>query len=445
MHSQDFSTLSLITPILRALTEEGYQTPTGIQLAAIPEVLAGKDLLATAQTGTGKTAAFSLPILQMLHAEQAQKTKHIRALILTPTRELALQIDQSFRTYGRHLPLKTAVVLGGVPAGAQIKALRRNPDILIATPGRLLDLFGQGHIKLDRVEKFVLDEGDRMLDMGFLPDVRRIAATLPTNRQTLLFSATMSPEIGTLATGMLRNPSKVAINPVASVSDNISQKVLFVEQMHKRALLTGILKGKSVHRALIFTRTKHQANRISQQLSKQGITADSIHSNKSQSARQKALAAFDRGHIKVLVGTDIVARGIDVEGISHVINYELPEDPENYVHRIGRTARAGAMGLALSFCDADEVSMLKGIERLTRCTLTIVEDHPYHSSDIAAMRDQNTSSQQKRSSFRSGSVRRRGPVNGSVKRNGISSRSTERDEKSLSVARKFGRGKRTPR
>jgi ATP-dependent RNA helicase RhlE len=304
----------------------------------------------------------------------------------------------------------------------------------------LLDLCGQGHIKLDRVEKFVLDEADRMLDMGFLPDVRRIASALPNNRQTLLFSATMSSEIGTLASSMLHNPAKVAINAVASVSDNISQKVLFVEQMHKRALLTGILKGKSVHRALIFTRTKHQANRISQQLSKQGISADAIHSNKSQSARQKALAAFDRGHIKVLVGTDIVARGIDVEGISHVINYELPEDPENYVHRIGRTARAGAMGLALSFCDAEEVPMLRGIERLTRCTLTAVEDHPYHSSDIAAMRDQNTPAQRKRSSFRSGSVRR-----SPIKRSGTSSRLTERDEKSPSTARKFGRGKRTPR
>lgn len=443
MQSQDFSTLSLIPPILRALSEEGYQTPTGVQLAAIPEVLAGKDLLATAQTGTGKTAAFSLPILQMLSAEQPPKSKHIRALILTPTRELALQIEQSFRTYGRHLALKTAVVLGGVPAGGQIKALRRNPDILIATPGRLIDLCGQGHIRLDRVEKFVLDEADRMLDMGFLPDVRRIANTLPKDRQTLLFSATMSPAIATLASGMLNDPAKVAINAVSSISDNISQKVLFVEQTHKRALLTGILKGKTVLRALIFTRTKHQANRISLQLSKQGISADAIHSNKSQSARQKALAAFDRGHIKVLVGTDIVARGIDVEGISHVINYELPEDPENYVHRIGRTARAGAMGLALSFCDAEEVPMLRGIERLTRSTLVAVEDHPYHSSDIAAMRNQNIPSQRSRggSSYRSGSVRR-----GPVKRSSASPRSSERSEKSPSSGeRKFGRGKRTTR
>lgn len=388
MDSNSFKGLSLCQPVLRALAEEGYEKPTAIQQAAIPEVLAGKDLLATAQTGTGKTAAFALPILQLLNEQRSPNARHIRALVLTPTRELALQIDANLRTYGKHLPLRSTVVLGGVSMGGQIKALRRHPDMLVATPGRLLDLLRQGQVRLDRVSFFVLDEADRMLDMGFVQDVRKIASELPEVRQTLLFSATMSSEITRLASCMLRNPSRVATTPEVKVADNIAQKVLFVDHKHKRALLTDILRDEHARRVLIFTRTKHRANHLMQQLTNQGIASDAIHSNKSQNARQRALAAFDRGRIKVLVGTDIVARGIDVENISHVINYELPEDPENYVHRIGRTARAGAAGIALSFCDAEEVPMLRGIEKLTRNTLTADEDHAYHSPSIAALRDQ---------------------------------------------------------
>ena len=389
MNSNQFKNLSLNEAILRALAQEGYQKPTDVQRAAIPEVLAGKDLLATAQTGTGKTAAFSLPMLHMLHDKPSRSGRDVRALILTPTRELALQIEASFRSYGCYLPLRTAVVLGGVPAPPQIRALRKGAEILVATPGRLLDLLNQGHVRLGRVEMLVLDEADRMLDMGFIRDVRKIVSELPEDRQTLFFSATLSAEITELAAGILKNPATVEITPAASVSGNIAQKVLFVEQANKRALLTDILKGENIPRALVFTRTKHRANRIMRQLSNSGISADAIHSNKSQGARQRALAAFDRGQVKVLVATDIVARGIDVDGISHVINYELPNDPESYVHRIGRTARAGAMGTALSFCNAEEVSMLKGIEKLTRCPLIAWEDHPFHSTAIAALRERN--------------------------------------------------------
>ncbi|MDA0748250.1 MAG: DEAD/DEAH box helicase, partial [bacterium] len=384
-----FKQLSLHSSILQALAEEGYQEPTPIQLAAIPEVLAGKDLLATAQTGTGKTAAFALPMLHLLKERSDRSIKHLRALILTPTRELALQIEENFRAYGRHLSLRATVVMGGVNQGAQVKSLRRNPDILIATPGRLLDLMDQGHIRLDRIEMFVLDEADRMLDMGFIKDVRQIASELPSNRQTLFFSATLSDEIMGLASGILHKPARVSVTPAASVATNIAQKVLFVDQANKRELLTGILKGKEILRALVFTRTKHRADRIMKQLTRSGIPSEAIHSNKSQNARQKALADFDRGRVKVLVGTDIVSRGIDVDGISHVINYEMPNDPESYVHRIGRTARAGAAGIALSFCDAQELPMLKGIEKLTRSSLPILEDHPFHSETIAALSARN--------------------------------------------------------
>ena len=382
MNSTSFAHLELDQKIIRALEEEGYAQPTPIQQAAIPALLAGKDLLATAQTGTGKTAAFALPILQRLGKRREQGA--IRALILTPTRELALQIDESLRHYGRHLPLRSAVLLGGVPAAAQIRALRRNPDLLVATPGRLLDLMQQGYAHLDHISMLVLDEADRMLDMGFVRDVRRIVDTLPKKRQTMLFSATLEPEIQQLAADMLRTPARVAVTPPASVSGRISQQVIFVEQSRKRELLTNVLQGADVRRALVFTRTKHRANRLLRQLSGSGINADAIHSNKSQNARQNALAAFDKGRVKVLIATDIVARGIDVEDISHVINYELPHDPESYVHRIGRTARAGAEGIALSFCDNAELPLLKSIERLTRTPLNVVEDHPFNALAIGA-------------------------------------------------------------
>jgi ATP-dependent RNA helicase RhlE len=392
MDKDHFEQLSLSKPILRALSEEGYQRPTEVQHAAIPELLAGKDLLATAQTGTGKTAAFALPMLQRLCRRRrdfrgAIKAKGIRALILTPTRELALQIDESFRAYGRHLPTRTAVILGGVSQARQEKELKNRPDILVATPGRLIDLFNQGLIRLDRVEMLVLDEADRMLDMGFVRDVRKIVSKTPTARQTMFFSATLTAEIAELASDMLKDPSIIAVTPAASVSVNIEQKVLFVRQTHKHDLLTALLKKDVIRRALVFTRTKRAAEYIMRLLVHRGISADAIHSDKNQRDRQRALAAFDRGKVKVLVATDIVARGIDVDDISHVINYDLPNEPESYVHRIGRTARAGAVGTALSFCDAGEVAMLKGIEKLTQRPLIKMEDHPFHCAFIAALHE----------------------------------------------------------
>jgi len=386
MNSHPFEQFRLSKYILRGVTEEGYEEPTPVQVAAIPEVLSVRDLLVMAQTGAGKTAAFALPVLERLHAQPSRAQNAIRVLILTPTRELALQVATSFRTYGRYLPLKTAVVLGGVSQESQLTALRKKPEILVATPGRLLDLMDQKQIRLDHIEMLVLDEADRMLDMGFIQDVRAIVSQVPATRQTLLFSATMTGEIVGLAGDMLKNPVRVEIARPASVSGDIDQKVLFVDQTNKSLLLAEILKGKDVRRALVFTRTKHRADRLMRHLASHGISTGAIHSNKSQNARQRALLAFENGKIMVLVATDIMARGIDVEGISHVINYELPNDPESYVHRIGRTARAGAVGTALSFCDASEVLMLRGIEKLTRTPLIVVENHRYHSSTVASLR-----------------------------------------------------------
>jgi ATP-dependent RNA helicase RhlE len=390
MQTDHFKLLSLNQPICRALSEEGYQWPTEVQKAAIPLLLEGKDILATAQTGTGKTAAFALPMLQRLSEHRPGPYQGIRALILTPTRELALQIDESFRTYGRHLALRTAVLLGGVKESAQIRAIHRHPDILVATPGRLLDLEERKHVRLNRVEMLVLDEADRMLDMGFVRDVRKIVSLTPRARQTMFFSATLPAAIANLASDMLRDPSFIEISPAASVSGKISQKVLFVKREDKLALLADVLKDGTMARTLVFTRTKHRAECVARQLSNQGIMASSIHSNKSQVARQRALAAFDRGTIRVLVATDIVARGIDVEGISHVVNFELPNDPTSYVHRIGRTARAGTDGIALSFCDFSEVAMLRSIEKLTKSPLITVDNHPYRSPYIGTL-DSGTS------------------------------------------------------
>jgi ATP-dependent RNA helicase RhlE len=397
MNNNPFKDLRLSKPLLRALAEEGYKEPTPIQVAAIPEVLAGRDLMATAQTGTGKTAAFSLPMLQLM-SERPRRTngngkrgmKGVRALILTPTRELALQIDASFRAYGRHLPLRTAVVLGGVPAGSQIKALSAKPDIVVGTPGRLLDLIGQGHLRLNNTEMLVLDEADRMLDMGFIHDVRKIVNLIPKDRQTMLFSATLTQAIAELASDMLRDPSFVEVTPPATVAGKISQKVLFVRQSDKLALLATILRDESMERTLVFTRTKHKADRIMRSLTREGISADSIHSNKTQKARERALAGFERGKVRVLVATDIVARGIDVEGITHVVNYELPNGAESYVHRIGRTARAGADGIAYSFCDAEDLSMLRAIEKLTRTPMAAHDDHPFHSETIGSFRNRSS-------------------------------------------------------
>ena len=360
-----FEDLALVEPIRRALQEEGYSAPTPIQAKAIPDLLAGRDLLGIAQTGTGKTAAFALPILQLLAAHRtAARRKTARVLVLTPTRELALQIEESFRAYGRHLGVRAAVIFGGVGQHPQVVTMARGVDILVATPGRLLDLIGQGHVVLDGVETVVLDEADRMLDMGFIHDVKKIVALAKGRRQTLLFSATMPPDIARLAAGILRDPIRVEATPPATTVAIVEQRVVFVERGDKRDVLCAMLKDPALARVLVFTRTKHLANRVAEQLDRSGFRADAIHGNKSQGARQRALEAFRAGKVRVLVATDIAARGIDIDGITHVVNYELPNVPETYVHRIGRTARAGAGGAAISLCDGEERAYLRDIERL---------------------------------------------------------------------------------
>ncbi len=369
-----FRELNLIPTILSALQAKGYETPTPIQAAAIPPVLEGKDLLGCAQTGTGKTAAFALPILQTLAGKPPadRGRKYIRALILAPTRELALQIGESFQAYGRDLNLRLAAVFGGVSDFGQKQKLRQGVDILVATPGRLMDLHAQRVLSLDRVEIFVLDEADRMLDMGFVHDVRRIAALLPAKRQTLLFSATMPPEIRSLSQSLLHAPVMVEVARVSSTADNVDQAVYHVPRNLKPDLLRHLLADANVQRALVFTRTKHGADRLHKTLDRHRIAAEALHGNKTQGARQRALENFKRGKTRVLVATDIAARGIDVTDISHVFNYDLPEVPETYVHRVGRTARAGATGMAVAFCDVDERGYLHGIERLTRKRLDVL-------------------------------------------------------------------------
>jgi ATP-dependent RNA helicase RhlE len=372
--TRSFAELALTAPILRALDAEGYSTPTPIQDQAIPHVLAGRDLLGVAQTGTGKTAAFALPILQRLSLAKVKAGPRTTcALVLTPTRELAIQINDSFRAYGRHLGLRHAVIFGGVGQTPQVEALGRGIEILVATPGRLLDLMNQGYVKFDRLSVFVLDEADRMLDMGFIHDVRKVIAALPKQRQTLFFSATMPPDIVRLADSILSDPAKVEVTPPATTVERIEQRVYFVDAASKRALLAEVLKDPTLARVIVFTRTKHGANRVAEHLEKVGIGAAAIHGNKSQTARQRALEDFRAGRTRVLVATDIAARGIDIDGITHVINFELPNVPESYVHRIGRTARAGADGIALSFCDAEERAYLRDIEKLIRHRLTVVE------------------------------------------------------------------------
>jgi ATP-dependent RNA helicase RhlE len=377
-----FNELQLIEPIARAVSDEGYIHPTPVQRQAIPHVLAGRDLLALAQTGTGKTAAFALPILQRLakRGKPATGDRPITVLVLTPTRELAAQIDESFAAYGKHLPYRHAVIFGGVGQSAQERALRSGIDILTATPGRLLDLVAQKLVHLARLEIFVLDEADRMLDMGFIHDVRRVIALLPAKRQTLFFSATMPPEARKLADLLLHDPAQVAVTPVSSTVETIDQRVYFVEKSDKRALLKHLLGAPEITRALVFTRTKHAADRVADQLRRAGVEVDAIHGNKSQGARERALSRLKSGHSRVLVATDIAARGIDIDDVSHVVNYDLPNVPETYVHRIGRTARAGASGVALSFCDAEERAYLRDIERLTRRALDVVSNHPFVST-----------------------------------------------------------------
>ena len=371
-----FAQLGLCPPILKALAEEGYESPSPIQEKAIPPALDGRDVLGCAQTGTGKTCAFAAPILQRLDGEKVSG-RPIRALVLTPTRELALQIQESFAAYGRHLPLRSAVIFGGVGQAPQVEQLKKGVDILVATPGRLGDLYGQKLIDLSRLEIFVLDEADRMLDMGFIHDVRRILGWLPRQKQTLFFSATMPPEVRGLVDGLLVNPVKVAVNPVSSPVEIIDQKLYFVDRGNKTRLLAHLIRELDVKNALVFTRTKHGANKVAGDLAKAGISAAAIHGNKSQTARQQALADFKAGRVQALVATDIAARGLDIEELSHVFNYNLPDVPETYVHRIGRTGRAGHGGTAVSFCDINEKEELKAIEKLIGKAVPVVANHPW--------------------------------------------------------------------
>ncbi|MXV52155.1 DEAD/DEAH box helicase [Pedobacter sp. HMF7647] len=366
-----FDNLQLIEPILKALKSEGYEVPTPIQQQAIPVVLQGRDLLGCAQTGTGKTAAFSVPILQLLSKTKYQPKNHrvIHSLILTPTRELAIQIGESIEAYGKYTDLKHTVIFGGVSQLAQTNALKKGIDILVATPGRLLDLMGQGFIDLKHLQIFVLDEADRMLDMGFIHDVKKVIAKIPHQRQTLFFSATMPTEIQKLANTILTDPVKVEVTPVSSTAEKIQQLVYFVEKQNKKHLLIDILKDNAIQTLLVFTRTKHGADKVVKDLVRANITAEAIHGNKSQNARQRALTNFKSKDTRVLVATDIAARGIDIDDLTHVINYELPNVPETYVHRIGRTGRAGADGIALSFCDDEERLFLKDIQKLIAKTI----------------------------------------------------------------------------
>jgi ATP-dependent RNA helicase RhlE len=374
MTNTTFADLGVAEPLCRALAAQNYVNPTPIQAQSIPALLEGRDLLGLAQTGTGKTAAFALPILQQLAAtNEKREPKCARALILAPTRELALQISKSFETYGKHYKLRQAVIFGGVNQFRQVRSMAGGVDILVATPGRLLDLMNQKHIELRRTSILVLDEADRMLDMGFVRDVKKIIAALPRKRQSLLFSATMPKSIEHLAAEILTDPARVEVTPEVVTVDKIDQRVMHVDGKRKRELLAKLLDDTDLSRVIVFTRTKHCANRVSEQLDKSGVPSEAIHGNKSQGARQRALDNFRNGKARVLVATDIAARGIDVTGITHVINYELPNEPESYVHRIGRTARAGKSGIAVSFCDNAERAHLKSIEKLTKRPLTVVD------------------------------------------------------------------------
>jgi ATP-dependent RNA helicase RhlE len=397
-----FQELQLSEPLLHALADEGYTDPTPIQEQAIPFVLQGKDLFGCAQTGTGKTAAFAIPIIQMLHQKADSNNKgyrHIKTLILTPTRELAIQIDKSFATYGKHTSIKHNVIFGGVSQSAQLNALKSGTDVLIATPGRLLDLMNQGYIHLEDIQFFVLDEADRMLDMGFIHDIKKIIRVLPKERQTLFFSATIPATIVQLADSLLRNPVKVEVTPVSTTAEKVEQSVFMVARQDKASLLVHLLQEKSIDRTLVFTRTKHGADKIVKFLNKVDIKADALHGNKSQNARERALDDFKNNRLKVLVATDIAARGIDVDNLTHVINFDLPDVPETYVHRIGRTGRAGNSGIAFSFCDAEERINLRDINKITAQSIEIDRNHPYVMPDsVRAMpapaRPQQRSGQQ---------------------------------------------------
>jgi ATP-dependent RNA helicase RhlE len=382
----DFKQLALIEPILSALAEEGYTQPTPIQEQSIPILLQRRDLLGCAQTGTGKTAAFAIPILQVLHPQKQnfRGPGTVKALILTPTRELAIQIDESFSAYGKYCNVSHTVIFGGVSQHNQTLAIRKGIDVLVATPGRLLDLMSQGYVDLRYLEIFVLDEADRMLDMGFIHDVKKVIAKLPAKRQTLFFSATMPPEIQRLSEVLLHNPGKVEVTPPSSTVDMIQQQLYFVDKPNKPALLLHILKDEDIKSVLVFTRTKHGADKLVKILHRNNITAAAIHGNKSQNNRQNALKGFKNYELRVLVATDIAARGIDIDLLSHVINYELPDVPETYVHRIGRTGRAGASGVAISFCDAEERTELRDIQKLIGKNIPVTEAHPYPAGSAPA-------------------------------------------------------------
>lgn len=418
--SEIFSDLPLNPEILRAVEDQGYRDMTPIQKQAIPLVLDGKDLIGIAQTGTGKTAAFSLPVLHLLSTQKAEYLpKTTRALILAPTRELAVQIAENVRNYAAHVPLRTTLVYGGASSKPQIKALQRGVDVVIATPGRLLDLFSDDHIRFGKIDYFVLDEADRMLDMGFIRDIRKIVSQLPKKRQTALFSATMSKEIEKLTTSILTNPFRIDIAPAATTAEKVDQHVLMVSKENKRPLLEHLLKDKDIRKVLIFTRTKHGANRLKTFLEKRKITTAAIHGNKAQNTRQKALDAFKAGEIRALVATDVAARGIDVDDVTHVINYDLPNEPDSYVHRIGRTARAGASGISLSFCAADEIAYLHGIEKIIRQKIPVMMEHPFHSDapeappqkQIQRPPRQKNKPDSRRSPTKPGNSRRRSPNN----------------------------------
>ncbi|WPU93269.1 DEAD/DEAH box helicase [Mucilaginibacter sabulilitoris] len=418
-----FENLKLIEPLLKALKTEGYTTPTPIQAQAIPIILQRQDLLGCAQTGTGKTAAFALPILQLLHQDRIahKEQKTIKALILTPTRELAIQIAESFTAYGKHTGLKNLVIFGGVSQNPQVDALRRGVDILIATPGRLLDLVNQRYVHLEHVKMLVLDEADRMLDMGFVHDVKKIIAKVPAKRQTLFFSATMPKEIQQLADTILTDPEKVEVTPVSSTADTIQQSIFYVDKSDKKSLLIHVLKDKNIKTVLVFTRTKHGADKVVKDLTRVGITAEAIHGNKSQNARQRALTNFKNRTTRVLIATDIAARGIDIDELTHVINYEIPNIPETYVHRIGRTGRAGANGIALSFCDEDELEFLKDIHKLIAKEIPVEDAHPYPLSPAAIAAGMAAKKGTANANLRNGSSSRRG--GGGNRRSGGSNRS----------------------
>jgi ATP-dependent RNA helicase RhlE len=373
-----FTDLKLIKPLILALEKKGYTQPTPIQQQSIPQILDGKDIFGCAQTGTGKTAAFALPILQLLHANKMNTaSKAPRALILAPTRELALQISENFHAYGSHLGISHTTIFGGVGQKSQTNALIRGVDIIIATPGRLLDLMNQGYVKLQNIEHFVLDEADRMLDMGFINDIRKIIAKVPAKKQTLFFSATAAPDIMKLANTILHNPIHISVTPVSTAATSVQQSVYYVKKEDKRSLLNHVLKNKAIETAIVFTRTKRGADKVAKDLNSNGVKAEAIHGNKSQGARERALKGFKGKTIRVLVATDIASRGIDVDKLSHVINYEIPEQAETYVHRIGRTGRAGSSGVALSFCAREEMSYMKDINKLLKRNVDVNTTHPF--------------------------------------------------------------------